>query len=155
MTLETFGFIVGVAGTLLAALVAYLSSDDEKQNTSVQATTDDYRPQPTYYSAPQWTPPAYNPPTYSQPTTPVVPTTVNPWGTMAYVSAIANTQIPTPSYDYSSTYYNTNLGYSAMGPQWDPPAATNYGVGNDIRPSPTGAPPGWTPPQFAPPSAYW
>ena len=42
MTLETFGFIVGVAGTLLAALVAYLSSDDEKQNTSAQATTDDY-----------------------------------------------------------------------------------------------------------------
>lgn len=153
MTLETLGFIVGVAGTLIAALVACLSSDDEKQNDSAQSASNDYQ-QPTYYSAPQWNPPAYNPPTYQPTCAPVVPTTTNPWGTMAYVSTIANTQMPTQTYDVSSTYYS-NMGYSAMGPQWDPPAATNYGVGNDIRPSPTGAPPGWTPPQFAPASAYW
>lgn len=150
MTLEAFGFIVGVVGTLAAALIAYLNSDNAQsaQNSNQQQSEPEYH-QPSYDSAPTW-----NPPVQAPVNRPVVPTTTNPWGTMAYVSAVANTPVASTQNYVSSPSYYSDLGYSTCGPQWDPPVATNYGVGNDIRPSPTGAPPGWTPPQFAPASAY-
>ena len=154
MTLEALGFIIGVAGTAIAAIIAYLNSDNQQTSQSNNNTAQVEYHQPTYYSAPQWNAPAYSQPMQAPVNQPVAPTTTNPWGTMAYISTIANTQTPTQNYASSPSYYS-DLGYSTCGPQWNPPAATNYGVGNDIRPSPTGAPPGWTPPPFAPASAYW
>ena len=165
MKIETCGFILGIAGTLITAIASFLD-DDEQYPQAVyqqpyQSPMIDYRQQqqPVYYQ-PAYNPPTYNQPVYvnngfNQPQMPYVPTTTNPWGTMAYISAIANTPLmSTQTYSISPTYY-CGSNYDMFGPQWNPPVATNYGVGNDIRPSPTGAPPGWTPPPFAPASAYW
>lgn len=166
MKIETCGFILGIAGTLITAIASFLDDDDQQCQQVVyqqpfQPPMIDYRPQqqPVYY------PPVYNPPVYNQPVNvnygfnqprmPYIPTTTNPWGTMAYISAIANTPLMSTQTYFTSPSYYSDLGYSTCGPQWNPPAATNYGVGNDIRPSPSGAPPGWTPPPFAPASAYW
>lgn len=177
MKIETCGFILGMAGTLLAAIASLLTDDDGSQvvyqQPYQQMIVDPQQPvyypqivrQPMIYNPPVYNPPVYNPPVYNPSIRPnnvanqacisYTPTTTNPWGTMAYISAIANTPyVPMQTYTSTPKYY-CGTSYGIFGPQWDPPTATNYGVGNDIRPSPTGAPPGWTPPQFAPASAYW
>lgn len=157
MTLEALGFLVGIAGTLIAAVVAYISKDDDEAKQPEYPTRNDARYFIDYNDRPNWNPPMNNP---TVPTIPVSATTqpmpYYPWGPAAYIGAIAATPTVSAVPTYSNMpVYNTGVSYySTGGPQWDPPIA-NYGVGNDIRPSPTGAPPGWSQPQFAPPSAYW
>lgn len=171
MTLTTLGFVVGIAGSLLAAFFAFINRFGMNQPRYMIPMQGQY--QTTYqYEAPAWGVPAYNQPMYNQPVynqpmpqqmpvqapvaNPVMQNTISPWARMAYVTALANAPIVNnQTYSNAPVYSTDNLGCSMGGPKWDPPMINYFGVGNDIRPSPTGSPPGWKPPQFVPPSAYW
>ena len=48
MTLEALGFIIGVAGTAIAAIIAYLNSDNQQTSQNNNNTAQVEYHQPTY-----------------------------------------------------------------------------------------------------------